>query len=243
MALSALNFFRVLFSKDKDLYKSIRNLFGFYPRNIQIYKLALSHKAGPQRYFQDHHINNERLEYLGDAVLSSIVADYLYKKYPFQNEGFLTEMRARIVSRSRFNKLALKMGFDKLIFNGEEFRTTSKSIFGDTFEAIIGAVYLDRGYHFTYKMVTRRIISLHMDVDEIVNSDTNYKSRILEYVQREKKPMEFRVVDEVGEGFSKQYIVELYIDNEVVAIGRDFNIKGAEKMAAEKACEKLLDEE
>src|SRR4030042_2430117 len=112
--------FLIPFSKEKTLYKAVRNLFGYYPRNIQLFKIALSHKSGPHRFFPTQNINNERLEYLGDAVLSSVIADFLYRKFPQHNEGFLTEMRSRIVSRSRFNRLAIKMGIDRLIFNQED---------------------------------------------------------------------------------------------------------------------------
>jgi ribonuclease-3 len=182
------------------------------------------------------------MEYLGDAVLSSIVADYLYKKFPHQHEGFLTEMRSRIVSRSRFNKLSLKMGLNKLIFQGNGSFSSSKSIYGDTFEAMIGAIYLDRGYNFTKKIVNRRIIEGHLDVDEIEKTDTNFKSRILEYAQREKRQLEFKVVQELGEGHRKQYLVELLIDNASISRGQDFSIKAAEQIAAQKACEELLED-
>lgn len=232
----------IQFSKDKVLYNAIKNLLGFYPRNIHLYKIALSHKSAPQVWLKGQQVNNERLEYLGDAVLSSIVADYLYKKFPYQHEGFLTEMRARLVSRSRFNKLSLKMGLNKLIFQGVSNYTSSKSIFGDTFEALIGAIYLDRGYNFTRRIIIRRIIDIHLDVDEIEKTDTNFKSRILEYTQREKRQLEFKVIEEIGEGHRKQYLVELYIDNEPVSRGLDFSIKAAEQVAAEKACEELIDD-
>jgi len=237
-----VKFFIVQFAKDKVLYTAIKNLLGFYPRNIYLYKVALSHKSAPQVWLKGQQVNNERLEYLGDAVLSSVVADYLYKKYPYQNEGFLTDLRSRIVSRSRFNKLALKMGLNNLIFQSNGNFTSSKSIFGDTFEALIGAIYLDKGYNFTRKTIIRRIIDVHLDVDEIERTDTNYKSRILEYAQREKRPLEFKVVQEIGEGHRKQYLVELFLDNEPVSRGQDFSIKAAEQIAAEKACEELLDD-
>ncbi len=230
------------FKKDKILYIAIKNLLGFYPCNIYLYKVALSHKSAPQIWLKGQQVNNERLEYLGDAVLSSVVADYLYKKFPYQHEGFLTEMRSRIVSRSRFNKLSLKMGLNKLIFQGNGTYSSSKSIFGDTFEALIGAIYLDKGYNFTRKVIIRRIIDVHLDVDEIERTDTNFKSRILEYAQREKKQIEFKVIQEVGEGHRKQYVVELSIDNTPVSRGQDFSIKAAEQVAAEKACEVLLED-
>ncbi len=230
-------------SSNRNLYNSIRNLFGFSPFNINLYKLALCHKSAPQKYFPGQNVNNERLEYLGDAVLSNIVADYLYKKFPYKDEGFLTEMRSRIVSRSRLNKLALKMGFDRLIYEEGDQRSSSKSIYGDTFEAFVGALYLDRGYRFTRKIILRRIIDVHLDIEEIEKTETNFKSRIIEYAQREKKVIEFKVIAEVGEGYKKQYVVELFIDNESISRGQDYSIKGAEQVAAERACEKLLEPE
>ena len=232
----------VPFRKDKILFTAIKNLLGFYPGNIYLYKVALSHKSAPQVWLKGQQVNNERLEYLGDAVLSSVVADYLYKKFPHQHEGFLTEMRSRIVSRSRFNKLSLKMGLNKLIFHGNGSFSSSKSIYGDTFEALIGAIYLDKGYNFTKKIIIKRIIDVHLDVDEIEKTDTNFKSRILEYAQREKLQLEFRVLQELGEGHRKQYLVELYIDNNPVSRGQDFSIKAAEQVAAEKTCEELLED-
>jgi ribonuclease-3 len=235
-----LKFISVQFSKDKALYSSIRNLFGYYPGNIRLYRVALSHKSAPQLFEKGQQVNNERLEYLGDAVLSSVIADYLYKKFPYQNEGFLTEMRSRMVSRSRLHKLALKMGIDKLIFQGTGTFTASKSIYGDTFEALIGAIYLDRGYQFTRNIIIRRIVDVHLDVDAIEKTDTNFKSKILEYVQREKRQLEFKVIEELGEGHRKQYLVELYLDNEPFSRGQDYSIKSAEQIAAEKACEKLF---
>lgn len=233
----------VPFSKDRKLYKSICNLFGFYPRNIHLYKIALCHKSGPNRFFPGHNINNERLEYLGDAVLSSIIADYLYKRFPHQHEGFLTEMRARLVSRSRLNRLAQKMGIDKLIYEGSNNRSSSKSIYGDTFEAIIGAIYLDKGYGFTKRIILHRIVRLHLDIGEIEKTDTNFKSKILEYSQKEKKSLEFRVVAEIGDGYKKQYVVELLLNGISISQGQDFSIKGAEQRAAEHACEKIFPEE
>lgn len=235
-----LKFISVQFSKDKALYSSIRNLLGYYPGNIRLYRVALSHKSAPQLWEKGQQVNNERLEYLGDAVLSSVIADYLYKKFPYQNEGFLTEMRSRMVSRSRLHKLALKMGIDKLIFQGTGTYTASKSIYGDTFEALIGAIYLDRGYNFTRTIIIRRIVDVHLDVDEIEKTDTNFKSKILEYAQREKRQLEFKVIEELGEGHRKQYLVELYLDSEPVSRGQDYSIKAAEQIAAEKACEKLF---
>jgi ribonuclease-3 len=152
-------------------------------------------------------------------------------------------MRARIVSRNKLNRLAIKMGIDKLIYEDRHSRSTSKSILGDTFEAIIGAIYLDKGYSFTRKIILNRIVRLHLDIRDIESTETNFKSRILEYSQREKKNLEFKVVDEIGEGYKKQYLVEIHIDGELISTGRDFSIKGAEQRAAEHACELFLYDE
>jgi ribonuclease-3 len=237
--LSINRFLRVS-SKDRKLQKAIKNLFGFYPRNLYLFKLALCHKSAPSEYLDDAGINNERLEYLGDAVLSSLVADYLYKRFPTKDEGFLTEIRARIVSRSNLNRLGRKLGLQNLIFPDGKQKTKSKSIYGDTFEAVVGAIYLDQGYPTARKVVLTRIIDIHLDMDSIEKQDINFKSKLLEWSQKEKKDLEFKVLDELGEGYGKQYLVEVYIDDEPFARSQDFSIKGAEQRAAELTCEMLF---
>jgi ribonuclease-3 len=229
----------IIFSSDKKLRNSIRNIFGFYPGNIFLYQLAFRHKSASHEFVNGLKLSNERLEYLGDAVLSSIVADYLFKKFPYKEEGFLTEMRARIVSRSQLNKLSKKLGLDRLIESEEFCNNHSKSLHGDAFEAFVGALYLDRGYKFVRKIILNRVIDVHFDIDKLQNQDTNFKSQLIEWSQKEKIPIEFTVVDEVGNGYGKQYIVELQVDHEVYANGRDFSIKGAEQQAANRALERL----
>jgi ribonuclease-3 len=219
---------------DRQIAQAIKNIFGFYPKNLNLYKLAFRHRSVANGS-HGLKINNERLEYLGDAVLSSVIADYLFKKFPRKDEGFLTETRSKIVCRSRLNKLASKLGLDKLIQANFDPKTISRSIKGDAFEAFIGALYLDKGYAFTKKVIIRRIINVHMDIDEVVHEESNYKSKLIEWTQKEKKTIDFRVIDEIGEGFSKQYIVEISIDGKKIARGRDFAIKNAEQHASEKA--------
>jgi len=230
--------FFVLFSSDKKLTYSIKNIYGFYPRNIFLYQLAFRHKSAATEIVNGLKMSNERLEYLGDAVLSSIVADYLFKKFPYKEEGFLTEMRARIVSRTQLNKLSRKLGIDKLI-KAELLASHSKSLLGNAFEAFVGALYLDRGYTFTKKIILNRVIEVHFDIDKLENEDTNYKSQLIEWSQKEKIPIEFKVVDEIGNGYGKQYQVEVLVDQNIYADGRDYSIKGAEQIAAGKAMEKL----
>lgn len=234
--------FTVFFSCDKKLSCAIKNIFGFYPGNVFLYQLAFRHKSAAKEIINGLKMSNERLEYLGDAVLSSIIADYLFKKFPYKEEGFLTEMRARLVSRAQLNKLSIKLGLDSLI-KSEMFSHQSKSMHGNAFEAFVGALYLDKGYGFTKKIVLKRVVEVHLDIEKIQNEDTNFKSQLIEWSQKEKIPIEFKVIDEIGNGFGKQYIVDLLVNNEVYSSGRDYSIKGAEQIAAGKALDKLQPEE
>ncbi|MCD4744785.1 MAG: ribonuclease III [Bacteroidales bacterium] len=228
-------------SPDKNLFRSIKNIFGFYPGNIFLYKLAFQHRSVATK-LKGFKLSNERLEYLGDAVLSSIVADFLFKKFPYKDEGFLTEMRSKIVSRSQLNKLSYKLGIDKFIQSDKNGNNVYRSMNGDAFEAFIGALYLDKGYGFTKKIIINRIIKVHFNIEELENLDINFKSKLIEWAQKEKNSVEFKVIDEVGSGYKKQYIVEVLINNITFTNGRDFSIKGAEQNAAEKAINKIMSE-
>lgn len=243
--ISVLNIFqtlKILTSSDKHFAQSLKNIFGFYPDNIHLYKLAFKHRSVAE-LVNGTKVNNERLEYLGDAVLGSIIADFLFKRFPLKDEGFLTEMRSKIVCRTRLNKLAIKLGLDRLIQSNPETKVMSRSIKGDAFEAFIGALYLDKGYTFTMKVIVDRILNIHFDIDELENEESNFKSKLIEWTQKEKKSISFNVIDEVGEGFNKQYIVEVLINESSIAKGVDFSIKKAEKNAAEKAWNTLFPEE
>ena len=184
-------------------------------------------------------VNNERLEFLGDAILDAVTADYLFKTFPTKDEGFLTEMRSKIVSRATLNKLSQKMGIDQLIQLDTASSGAFRSSKGDAFEALIGAMYLDKGYDFTRKIILERIIKHYFNIDELVNQEVNFKSRIIEWSQREKKQVQFNICDEVGSGYRKQYVVELTVDGEAIARGQDYSIKGAEQNAAEKSWQKI----
>ncbi len=232
--MSLFNPIRVNRASDKEIAKAIKNIFGFAPNNVHLFKLAFRHRSVAET-IHGIRVNNERLEYLGDAVLGLVIADFLFKKFPLKDEGFLTEMRSKIVCRSRLNKLAMKLGLDQLIKSSPETKVLGKSVRGDAFEAFLGALYLDKGYSFTKKIVINRIIHVHFDIDELEKEETNYKSKLIEQTQKEKKEATFKVVGEIGEGFKKQYVVEVFIDGERVARGQDFSIKNAEKNAAEKA--------
>lgn len=224
-----------LFSSDRKMTQSIKNIFGFIPGNIFLYQLAFKHRSASNEIINGYKLSNERLEYLGDAILSAIIADYLFEKFPYKNEGFLTEMRSRIVSRASLNKLSQKLGLDQLVnLNGDN-KSMFRSANGDAFEAIIGAIYLDKGFSFTRNIVIKRIIDIHIDIDSLQKSDFNFKSKLLEWSQKEKRSIEFVVADEIGEGYKKQYLIEVQLDGTKISDAKDFSIKGAEQLAAEKA--------
>jgi ribonuclease-3 len=203
--------------------------------------LALRHKSATVQKINGLKLNNERLEYLGDAILSAIVADYLFKRFPYKSEGFLTEMRSKIVSRSTLNKLSNKLGLEKMVLSDTEQNYKSRSAGGDAFEAFVGAMYLDRGYYFTRRIIVNRIIGLHFDLEALISEEISYKSRIIEWAQKEKKIIEFKVLEEVGEKQEKQFRVAVMLEGEQVDEGMDYSIKGAEKIAAEKAWNTLVD--
>ncbi len=225
--------YRLLFSGDKEFILSLKNILGFYPKNIAVYKLAFSHRSAAVTTINGIQMSNERLEYLGDAILGAIVADMLFRRFPFRDEGFLTEMRSRLVSREHLKSLALKIGLDKYIKNNSG-PGMYRSMYGDAFEALIGAIYLDKGYRLTEKFLVDRIIKHHVDINEIEQSDTNFKSRIINWAQRERKNLVFETVDE-GIG-GKLIKVRLLVDGNEVSTGEDYVKKKAEQIAASKAC-------
>lgn len=230
-------------ASDKHLQEAIRNLFGYQPGNLALYRLAFRHKSVASQLNNGFRHSNERLEYLGDAVLGSVVADFLFKKFPYRDEGFLTEMRSRIVSRSHLNQLSRKLGLDKLVEASKENNVPGSSILGDAFEAFVGAIYLDKGYRFTQKIIINQIIQTHVDVDELLNTEINFKSKVIEWAQREKKQLEFLLSDDTENGKKgKIYQVDLLIDNDLAGRASDYSIKKAEQQAAKIACEKIFDD-
>jgi ribonuclease-3 len=224
-----------LFSADKELSQSLKNIFGFYPGNIFLYQLAFKHKSVSSETINGYKLSNERLEYLGDAILSAVIADFLFKKFPYKNEGFLTEMRSRIVSRASLNKLSQKLGLDKLINFSNDGRSKFRSLGGDAFEAFIGALYLDKGFRFTRKIIIKRIVEMHIDLENLEKNDYNFKSKLIEWAQKEKQQLDFKMTGETGESYEKMYVVEVVVNEKTYSSAKDFSIKGAEQLAAEKA--------
>ncbi len=225
---------------DNNLSEVVRNIFGYSPKNVAIYELAFRHKSVATFTQNGFKHSNERLEYLGDAVLGSVVADFLFKKFPFKGEGFLTEMRSRIVSRSNLNLLSRKLGLDKLVQASKESGINGTSILGDAFEAFIGAVYLDKGYEFTRDLIIQHIIQTHLDIEDLMVREINFKSKIIEWAQKEKKDINYQVVDEKENGKKgRLYTIELLIEGHVAGFGQDYSIKRAEQHASRQAWEQL----
>ncbi|KWW30334.1 MAG: ribonuclease III [bacterium P3] len=222
--------------EDKDLYFFFKNVLGFKPHHIELYHIALTHRSKSQDLGHGHRINNERLEYLGDAVLSSVVADYLYHKYPHKEEGFLTELRSIIVSRNNLNRLGNKIGLSKLIRFDSRSNGAFKSKEGDGVEALVGAIYLDRGYVFAKKVIIERFLRFYMDVDQLAHLDWNYKSKLLDWGQHNKHKIKFVVQKTTYQGSRSrtQYDVVATIDGKAYRNARADSIKAAEQLAAEK---------
>ena len=186
--------------------------------------------------------SNERLEFLGDAILGSVVAEVLFKLYPYREEGFLTEMRSKIVSRVNLNQLSKRLGLDELIeFDNRmvHFPNKQGSLLGDAFEALIGAVFLDKGYNFTRDFLINRIIKPHVDIHQLELTETNFKSKLIEWCQRHGKDITFEVIANGDGENAKLFTIQVNVDGEIHGIGRDDNKKNAEKLAAEKTCDAL----
>lgn len=226
---------------DKILTKSIRILIGKKPRNLDLYKLATLHVSASRENEQGVRESNERLEFLGDSVIDLVVAEFLFKKFPLKDEGFLTDIRARIVNRETLNELARKLGIEKLIQmdNSVKGVTKHKSLLGNTLEAIVGAIYLDRGYEFCRLFILKKIISAHFDIAEILKNNPNQKSKIIEWAQKENKTLTFVHDKTVEENNRKQFFVSLVVDGKTVATGEGFTKKKAEQDAAQKSCDIL----
>jgi ribonuclease III len=223
-------------SADESLLHQLEHLLGFRPGNMTYYQLAFMHRSKPE----EEHDSNERLEFLGDAILGAIVAEYLFKKYPYQPEGYLTELRSRIVRRETMNNVALRMGLNKMVQYNQNDRGLSRShIFGNALEALIGAVYLDKGFLKTRTFILNQIIRAYIDLDTMESTDTNYKNQLLSWAQRNNLVLTFETLGEKTEGQRKLFTVGVLLSGDLVSEGTGFNKKEAGQVAAQRALEKL----
>lgn len=227
--------------KEKQFAKSVKRILGVKPINIKLFQLATQHSSVAREISSGIKESNERLEYLGDAVLSAVVADYLFKRFPYKDEGFLTEIRSRIVNRESLNQLGAKLGLDAIIsYNDTRKHAQSyKSIMGDTLEALIGAIYLDRGFNPCRRFILKRLLLERIDIDHIVKVNPNFKSKIIEWAHRNEKDIRFEILD-VKEGkHYKEFTAQVFVDNKPIGTGTGFNKKRAEQVAAENSCNML----
>ncbi|MCQ2286832.1 MAG: putative dsRNA-binding protein [Bacteroidales bacterium] len=232
-------FFRHKWQKEEDrkIVDFLRNVFGFTPSNIDLYKIACTHRSVSGRNSVSGKLNNERLEYLGDAVLGSIIAEFLFKKYPLEPEGVLTEMRSKLVSRKRLNQLSMKIGLHNLLQIDPH--TFAKSADGDAFEAVVGAIFLDKGFEKTKKIVLNNIFLMHLDIDAIFLEEDNFKSKLLSWCQKLHKKFEFVHTEVEKGGKSCLYKTEILIDDELMGEGFGRTIKLADQDASEHVWHKI----
>jgi len=232
-----LNIFVKKRSPEKEIAKFLKHILGIKYRNLDVYKMAFIHSSASLKNAASCIINNERLEYLGDAVLNAVIADYLFKKFPFQPEGPLSEMRSKIVCRDHLNKLSKTIGLTQLVVI--EPKCHPKSIHGDTFEALIGALYLDKGYEKTKEVIINKILLTFMDLNTVLQEEHNYKSKLINWGQKNNFKIRFESRETGNFKGRKLFISQCYLNNECIAEAEDYKIKKAEQLAAEKAWEQL----
>ena len=220
--------------KEQVIRKHIRMLTGYMPHNISLYEQALRHSS----VSTEKKPSNERLEYLGDAVLNLVIADYLFKKFPFKTEGYLTDLRSKMVSRQQLNSVSAKMGVnDLLVYNKQDKLISKTTITGNALEALVGAIYTDRGYSIAMSFILKKMVVPFLNIEDVEATSFNYKSKIMEWGQKEGKKINYLVVAEGGR--QRPYQMMIMIEGENFGIGMDMNKKNAEKKAAQMAFEKL----
>jgi len=230
---------KYLFTPEKSFVRRLKRILGFRPRNLGLYQLAFIHKSASQVVLKDSHLNNERLEFLGDAILDSMVAEYLFRRFPDKEEGFLTQTRSKLVNRDNLNHMAIKLGISEMIISKMS-KDNHKSVYGDALEALIGALYMDKGYERTKKIVLERIIQSDININRLLNTETDFKSRIIEWGQKNKKSVNFTSFEELDEQSNTPvFITHLFIVDDIVGRGSGFSKKEAEQNAAKQALQIL----
>ncbi len=231
---------KLLFIKDKELYFDLRNIIGFYPGNIELYKQALMHKSIMHRNEKGRPVNNERLEFLGDAVLDAVVGHIVFQHFPKKREGFLTNTRSKLVQRETLGKLANEMGVTKLIMTSGKSQSHNSYLGGNAFEALVGAIYLDRGYDACMKFVRKRILSKLINIDKVAYKEVNFKSKLLEWSQKNNIKLDFQLKkEEKDEGGSPIFVYSVMLEKVEGCQGRGFSKKESQQMASKLTLNKL----
>ena len=233
---------RLLFRKDKESYFRFYKMLGFYPRNISIYEQALLHKSSSIKSEQGRLLNNERLEFLGDAILDAVVADIVYKKFEGKREGFLTNTRSKIVQRETLNRLAIEIGLDKLIKYSARQSSHNSYMCGNAFEALVGAIYLDRGYRACKHFMEHRIIGPYINLEKISRKEVNFKSKLIEWSQKNRVELTFELITQSHDQcFSPTFESEVLIDGIPSRSGIGYSKKESQQRAAHEAMGKIKD--
>ena len=233
-----IGFLSRFLGSDRAFRQAIVTVTGLTPGNVRLYRLAFTHSSMVrQQPGVGRHQSNERLEFLGDAILGSVVAEYLFQKYPYEQEGFLTEMRSRIVNRESLNNIAFKLGLDKLVQldAGQGRAARSRSVNGNALEALVGAVYLDQGYQMARKFVLTRLVKGFVDTHTLTTTTANFKSKLIEWAQRQNKVLRYDISGDARSGGVMEFSATVLLDEEPVATGMGLSKKQAEQLAAERA--------
>ena len=229
---------RLLSHKDRESYLLLYSILGFVPGDIKIYRLAMTHSSSSLRGGRKL-VCNERLEFLGDAVLSSVTSDFLYSKFRNEREGFLSKSRSNLVCREKLNELALEIGLDRFISACGLPQTHNSYIYGNALEALVGAVYIDKGYMQCRRFLLDKEFSRIKDIDEVVKSDKNYKSRLIEWAQKNHHTVDFRIVHEELRKDGVYFVCEVEVDSEVCGIGEGFSKRESQQNAARVAIDRI----
>lgn len=227
-------------SPRKEFYLFLKRLIGFYPQTLSYYDTAFTHRSTSRLNTQGQAVNNERLEYLGDAILGAVIADFLYNRFPMEDEGFLTKMRSKLVNRAILTSLTHEMGLNRFIDANTNNAVEKSHIYGDALEALIGAIYLDKGYLAAKFFITKRILSRYIDLHQLEQLDLNFKSRLIEWSQKGKRDVKFDTVEEYPDnGRHPRFVSKVEADGKVVGLGTGSSKKEAQQNAAREALKKL----
>lgn len=231
---------RLLFCKDRESYFCFYRILGFYPRNIRLYEQALLHKSTAVRSEKGRPLNNERLEFLGDAILDAIVGDIVYQHFEGKREGFLTNTRSKIVQRETLNKLAVEIGLDKLIKYSTRSSSHNSYMYGNAFEAFIGAIYLDRGYECCKQFMQKKIIEPYIDLDKLSRKEVNFKSKLIEWSQKNKMEVSFELIEQfLDKENNPVFQTEVRIEGILGGAGTGYSKKESQQNAAQMALKKI----
>lgn len=236
---SIKDIFKPRTNEDGEFFNAIKKIVSFRPKNISLFEEAFTHRSMNEQNVHGHIKNYERMEFLGDAILSSVIAAHLYKKVPGGNEGYLTKMRSKVVSREHLNELGKDLNLISLVRSAIPTNQFGENIHGNVFEALIGAIYLDKGFPACEKFIHKRVIKPYVDIQKLEGKIISYKSLFIEWCQKNKKGFKFNVYEDTGNDVLKHFAVKLKLEEEIIAKARATSKKKAEENAAKRAYYKL----